>query len=114
MSAREAGRPAIVVLAVPGSAAVRDIVAGIEEEGVPYLVEMAEPHAAAVDLAQRAAMLSPLGVGIGVGVFEAWVQHVKFSGPVPELSSAATDSRTLGHNAARIVVGLPLKSGQER
>ncbi|MCP3812019.1 glycerol dehydratase reactivase beta/small subunit family protein [Mycobacteriaceae bacterium Msp059] len=44
---------------------------------------------------------------------EVCVQHAKLSDPLPELSSGsnpdAAAGRVLGHNAARIVVGLPLK-----
>lgn len=96
------------------AAVTRDVLAGIEEEGVPYAVTTVAEDVPVADLARRAAMRSPLQVGVGIGAGGGvCVHHDMLEDPLPELSSADTaDSaaaRTLGHNAARIVVGLPLK-----
>ncbi|OMC00155.1 pduH protein [Mycobacterium sp. NS-7484] len=92
----------------------RQVLAGIEEEGVPYAVLPGADAVSAPELALRAAQRSPLQVGVGVtAVGEVSVRHAKLADPLPELSSGsgidATTARILGHNAARIVVGLPLK-----
>lgn len=110
-------RPAVMVLTAHSAAAeaiTREVLAGIEEEGVPYTVMAAADDASAPELARRAAMRSPLQVGVGVGVSGiVCVHHDMLVDPLPELSSAGPSdgaaARMLGHNAARIVVGLPLK-----
>ncbi|WP_234820509.1 glycerol dehydratase reactivase beta/small subunit family protein [Mycolicibacterium goodii] len=110
-------RPVIVVLAPvagEGAAITRDVLAGIEEEGVPYTVVEAADDVSAPDLARRAAMRSPLQVGVGIGPSGGvCVHHDMLVDPLPELTSAGPPepgtARMLGHNAARIVIGLPLK-----
>ncbi|WP_441961734.1 glycerol dehydratase reactivase beta/small subunit family protein [Mycolicibacterium houstonense] len=109
-------RPAIVVLSAGGRGrgVERNVLAGIEEEGVPYLLVPDDGELPAAVLARRAALRSPLHVGVGVSSRgEVCVQHAKLSDPLPELSSGesadAVAARVLGHNAARIVVGVPLK-----
>lgn len=109
--------PVIVVLSADAGPIEREVLAGIEEEGVPYVVrrvDAAHRCWAATDLAQQAALSSPLQVGVGVGrEGEVSVHHSKLAEPAPALGSAGVAdqamARTLGHNAARIVVGLPLK-----
>lgn len=105
-------RPVIVVLTA-GGAVEREVLAGIEEEGVPYSVLTTDSDATASDLARQAALRSPLRVGVGIdGRGDVCVHHDQLADPLPELSSGAADAelaRLLGHNAARIVVGLPLK-----
>lgn len=92
----------------------RDVLAGIEEEGVPYTVAEVADEVSAPDLARQAAMRSPLQVGVGIGASGGiCVHHDMLVDPLPELSSAGpadrVAARVLGHNAARIVMGLPLK-----
>lgn len=109
-------RPVIIVLAGGAGPTVREVLAGIEEEGVP---SSAPPVAdddhglAAADLAVRAATQSPLQVGVGVGAAgDICVCHAKVAQPVFELPAGSSHpaARTMGHNAARIVAGLPLKA----
>lgn len=107
-------RPAIVVVSAGSCEVERDVLAGIEEEGVPYLLVAGDAEVPAAELARRAALRSPLHVGVGVDAKgEVCVQHAKLADPLPELSSGGTADaaagRQLGHNAARIVVGVPLK-----
>jgi hypothetical protein len=105
----------IVVLAAGGEAVMREVLAGIEEEGVPSsasAVAAADREVCAADLAQRAAMQSPLQLGVGIGASgDIRVCHAKLGQPVFGLpaGSAPSAARTMGHNAARIVAGLPLK-----
>jgi hypothetical protein len=109
-------RPVIVVIGSGPAGVVRELLAGIEEEGVPYAelpVSDAEVDSATVDLAIRAARRSPLQVGVGIGpAGDICVCHAKVAEPIFELpaGSAGAAARTLGHNAARMVVGLPLRS----
>lgn len=114
---RDAGRPdkpvVVVHSVVPGD--IEDaVLAGIEEEGVPRAVERVDDGSAA-ELAQSAAARSPLGVGVGIDVYgQVCVHPEKLAEPLPALTSAGPAdmevARALGHNAARIVVGLPLKA----
>ncbi|AKS35631.1 pduH protein [Mycolicibacterium goodii] len=95
-------------------AVTRDVLAGMEEEGVPYTLETVADSGSAPELARQAAMRSPLQVGVGMGASGVvCVHHNMLVDPLPELSSAGPadrdTARMLGHNAARIVVGLPLK-----
>ena len=124
-------KPAILVLSSGADALEREVLAGIEEEGVPYVVERvvepAEPveHVAerptggddARGLAQLAAGRSSLSVGVGIDARgRVCVQHELLAEPPSGLFSSGTAerecARTLGHNAARIVVGIPLRSRQ--
>jgi hypothetical protein len=116
-------RPAILVISGGGQAIEREVLAGIEEEGVPYVLESTggcddgdgddDAHA----LALRAAGRSSLNVGVGIddrgGVC---VLHQKFVDRLPGLSSPQVAdrglARTLGHNAARIVIAIPLRTDE--
>lgn len=109
-------RPVIVVLADGAESVVREVLAGIEEEGVPSVAE-ADRAATAADLATLAASRSPLQVGVGVGAAgDVCVCHAKLDQPVFALPAGSADIavRTLGHNAARIVAGLPLRTLADR
>jgi hypothetical protein len=106
-------KPAVVVLSAAAGPIEDAVLAGIEEEGVPHSV-VRVGHGPATELAQLAAVRSPLDVGVGVDALgRVCVHPEKLSEPLPELTSSAADravARALGHNAARIVVGLPLKA----
>ena len=109
--------PVIMVLSAGEGPVLREVLAGIEEEGVPYSVDRDRTDgvvASAVDLARQAAQRSPLHVGVGVGASgDVCVHHDRLDEVVAELCSRgaadADDARVLGHNAARIVVSLPLR-----
>ncbi|TWH21964.1 glycerol dehydratase reactivase beta/small subunit family protein [Prauserella rugosa] len=110
--------PAVVLrhLGEPGTV-MRDLCAGLEEEGVPVLLETSEPataesrpaQAGAVAMAFAAAQASTLGVGIGVDAAAVCVHHAKRPAASPVLTADLTQARWCGHNAARLVVGLPFK-----
>jgi hypothetical protein len=113
---RDGGRPAkptIVVLSAGCAPIERAVLAGIEEEGVPYTVDRITDRRPATELAPLAAARSPLGVGVGVdSVGRVCVHPDKLATVFAELISRPGDpvpARALGHNAARIVIGLPLK-----
>lgn len=106
-------RPTVVVLASGSDldAVLRQVAAGIEEEGVPCDVRSGS-GGDPVALAREAALASPLEVGVGVSDDGISVHHAK----LPAASPAAHDrevtgavGRRMGHDAARIVTALPLK-----
>lgn len=109
--------PTIVVICPLQTPLLREVLAGIEEEGVPYsatvLSVVESPLPDAVTLAHRAAQRSSLDVGVGIDASGyICVHHTKRAEADPiELSNAnveAGDARRFGHNAARVVVGVPL------
>jgi hypothetical protein len=106
-------RPTVVVLHRPGPGnrcCLRQINAGIEEEGVPFRVEEAETGSVA-ELAYAAAQASTLGVGVGVDAAgNICVHHAKLPPDAPALTGPPQHARSLGHNAARLVIGIPFKS----
>lgn len=107
-------RPAIQVRSAVGSDTEREVLAGIEEEGVPYVVTRPRTAGSADDLAREAARRSSLDVGVGIDAEgRVSVAHELLREPVAGLVSngAATTSfaRSAGHNAARIVCGIPLR-----
>jgi hypothetical protein len=105
-------RPAVVVLYRPDpgdQCRLRDITAGLEEEGVPFRVD-ASPAGSAAELAHFAAQASTLGVGVGMDAAgDICVHHAKLPPDSPALTGPAERARRLGHNAARLVTGVPFK-----
>jgi hypothetical protein len=107
-------RPAVVVLhqVCPDSrCCLRELTAGMEEEGVPFRVEEAAAEAGgAAELAHAAAHASTLDVGIGVDAAgHICVHHAKLPPDAPALTGPPRHARSLGHNAARLVTGIPFK-----
>lgn len=108
-------RPTIAVRVFPHAgcqAKLREIQAGIEEEGVQcQLADMQQNDA--VLLAHAGAESSHLGVGVGVSTEAVCIHHRKL--PVNQplfISGDAADVyewRRFGYNAARLVKGLPFK-----
>ncbi|KAA9159774.1 hypothetical protein FPZ12_019275 [Amycolatopsis acidicola] len=102
--------PPTVVVYSAFSPCLREILAGLEEEGVPAEVS-SYPGGDAVVLAFAAALASPLDVGIGVGdTGTVCVHHAKLPQDEPALTGPAGEARRLGHNAARLVTRIPLKT----
>lgn len=105
------------------AAALRELRAGLEEEGVPCRVLAADAHAlapadpAAADaalLAHAAACASPVSVGLGLSAETACLHLPQLPPGAPLLSVSVRVPeperlRALGHNAARLVAGVPLK-----
>jgi hypothetical protein len=107
--------PAVLVYRQRGAppAALREVCAGVEEEGVPAVVVDAPDGPTATELAHAAAQASRLEVGIGVDAAGATaVHHGKLpldrppatAGPDAPLS----DRRRIGRIGARVVKDLPL------
>ena len=107
-------RPAILVLSCGLGPIENAVLAGIEEEGVPYVIERTDGTEDADGLAHRAAHRSSLSVGVGIDCHGCVsVHHEQLAEPLSGLSSSTAadpmSARMLGHNAARIVVGIPLR-----
>lgn len=114
-------KPAILVLSCAGGPVENEVLAGIEEEGVPCVVERprdstdAGATADAAVLGRLAAARSSLNVGVGIDEHgRVSVQHEMLAQAPSGLATAETadlrSARMLGHNAARIVVGIPLRT----
>jgi hypothetical protein len=114
--------------------ALRELRAGLEEEGIPCRVLAAEapapgpaaaspvcdapalaaPPADAALLAHAAACASPVSVGLGLSADTACLHLPQLPPSAPLLSVSVRVPeperlRALGHNAARLVAGVPLK-----
>ncbi|MGB3482987.1 MAG: glycerol dehydratase reactivase beta/small subunit family protein [Mycobacterium sp.] len=110
-------KPAILVFSQGSGQLESELLAGIEEEGVPSVVERPAGGGDALSLAVAAAGRSSLSVGVGIdSAGGVCVQHDKLPQPLTELTSAPgaepAEVRILGHNAARIVVGVPLRTSE--
>lgn len=84
---------------------------GMEEEGVPWLVEFGADESG-VTTAYEAAVESPLKIGVSVSDSRIVVHHKQLpaDNPVFDVSAVtAEDARALGSNAARLAKGTPLK-----
>ena len=108
-------KPAILVLSCAGGPVENEVLAGIEEEGVPCVVERPRDQGDATTLGRMAAARSSLNVGVGIDDHgRVSVHHEMLAEPPSGLATAETadlrSARTLGHNAARIVVGIPLRT----
>ena len=140
-------RPVVVIVHVGETPALRDVRAGLEEEGVPARADRVEAGAVeiageiagetgpagtgpaltgtaltgpaetgpgesgpAVALAHEAACRSPLDVGVGLAADgSVCVHHAKLDPATPALVGDRSAARSCGHNAARLVVGIPFK-----
>lgn len=108
-------RPVVVIMCSSkgvNEALKREILMGLEEEGVPALVQ--EVGGEAEELGIQAARLSPLEIGIGLDSHgKAVIQHRKLHRHQPlftvHLGLRPESARTVGLNAARLVKVLPLK-----
>lgn len=97
------------------AAALREVRAGLEEEGVPCrVVSLDQSTADAALLAHAAACASPVSVGLGLSADAACLHLPQLPPGAPLLSVSVRVPeperlRALGHNAARLVAGVPLK-----
>lgn len=101
----------VYILHVPTIAveAMKELCAGLEEEGVPYVLEQASGPDDGIILAAQAAASSPLQVGIGIDQMgHVYVQHEQLHQKIPYLHGTLQHGRTAGKNAARLVKGLKL------
>ena len=117
MNLSDISRPAIVVIADPASApAWRQLLLGMEEEGIPYVIQQGgDARSPLNEQAYSAAAASPLAVGIAVDGRQVMVHepHLPVGRPLFVLAGYAAlpadTLRRLGCNAARLVKGLPFK-----
>lgn len=101
----------------PGSIQkVREVQAGMEEEGIPFVIAESK-ETDAITLACQAAAASKLGVGVGIGADGLSIQHEKLPAKEPlfllTTSGTPADWRKFGYNAARLVKGIPFKTESE-
>lgn len=91
---------------------IREVQAGMEEEGIPCLVLQAE-ELDVVALAYQGACASKLGVGVGIGAEGLCIHYNKLPElhPLFALNVPGTPVhwRYFGYNAARLVKGIPFK-----
>ena len=112
-------KPCIAIFVYPHQGSenkLREVQAGMEEEGIPYsIIQKDEPDATL--LAYQAACHSKLGVGLGIGPDGVAIQYDKLpvSQPLFQLTTAGTasDWRRYGYNAARLVKGIPFKDQEK-
>jgi hypothetical protein len=108
----ETKRPVIKVFVTKASERfLKEVLAGIEEEGVLYEVESSE-YGSARELATKAATASLLETGIGIDEEFASITICKLpkNNPLQSYSCLNNDElRLAGSNAARIIKGMPLK-----
>lgn len=93
---------------------LRQVLAGLEEEGVPFRTDARGNVVEASAAAHEAAGRSPLGVGVAVTDAGAVALHYKDLPPDSPLFSAGPglpveQARILGTNAARLAKGVPFK-----
>jgi len=105
-------RPVIVVfVSKDGECFLKEVLAGIEEEGVHYEVERSY-YGSSRELATEAATQSLLETGIGIdGEFVSFtICKLPKNNPLQSYSCLNNDMpRLAGSNAARIIKGIPLK-----
>lgn len=93
-------------------AKLRELQAGMEEEGVPCAL-LSDSSADAVALAYKGAQTSLLGVGVGIGSAALCIHYKKLPENQPlfvlQGEGTLTEWRYFGYNAARLVKGLPFK-----
>jgi len=108
----KAKKPGIKVFVTRrGETFLKEVLAGIEEEGVLYEVETME-NGSSVDLATIAARSSILETGVGIDEEFASITICKLpdNNPLQSYSCSNKDKlRLAGSNAARIIKGIPLK-----
>ena len=111
----EMERPTIKVFIKPDHGrleTLRQLMYGIEEEGIPYEVTESD-FRNAVSLAWEASQQSRLGVGLGLDRDTLVLQFSKLKEHEPLFQISArspeADVRAMGANAARLVKKLPFK-----
>jgi hypothetical protein len=108
-------KPCVIITVLPHPGCeykIREVEAGMEEEGIPCLVVQSN-EADAVALAYQGACYSKLGVGLGIGLNGLCIHYGKLpeQQPLFALTGAGTpvEWRHFGYNAARLVKGIPFK-----
>jgi hypothetical protein len=88
---------------------VKEVYAGLEEEGVPFLFQERDKASTFIELGWEAATISSLQIGIGIDKNGyICLHHEKLKQEEPYLQDTLQNGRKIGKNAARLVKGLPL------
>lgn len=91
---------------------IREVLWGIEEEGIPYEMQ-AVSSGDAVKIGYQASIESTLGVGIGIDNQNIVLHFNKLKEDTPifkiKYTSKDIQKRSLGANAARLVTKMPFK-----
>jgi hypothetical protein len=105
-------RPAVALLLTIATTEAEAVTAGLEEEGIPFVVERADDVSDLVSAAHDAAVRSRLGVGLAMQGLQACLHLKTLPRERPLLRCTVADveeARLLGGDAARVVKGLPLR-----
>lgn len=90
----------------------KEVLWGIEEEGIPYKVEPSEIEISEC-LSHKASLKSKLGIGIGISSEKITLTTSKLDENSPlitiDLNEDYSKLRSLGSNGARLVKGIELK-----
>lgn len=90
----------------------KELLLGIEEEGIPYEIHGCDDNNAVV-LGYKASLDSNLGVGVGVSKENMVLHYNKLDEDTPiyiiSTKSTLDKIRSLGANAARLVIRMPFK-----
>ena len=112
----DTNKPCVMIQVFPHTGLeqkIREVRAGMEEEGIPCLVAQCN-EADAAALAYRGACESRLGVGIGIGAEGLCIHYAKLPAKKPLFASQGAGNphqwRHYGYNAARLVKGIPFKT----
>ncbi|WP_082235341.1 glycerol dehydratase reactivase beta/small subunit family protein [Halobacillus massiliensis] len=91
------------------AASIQEVAAGLEEEGVPYLLREHQNNSHFIEIGWKAASMSPLEVGVGIDKRGSiCVHHQKLNPDKPYLQDNIKNARISGKNAGRLIKGLPL------
>lgn len=91
---------------------LKEICAGIEEEGVPFEVMEFNDKYEALQLSKNAALNSSLGTGIGIDNSKACFYSTAFKMETPLIECLLEDKKALrmmGCNAGRYIKRIPFK-----
>ena len=117
MPHEEPERPFVAVLVERGLDEARlEVEAGLEEEGIPWASRWIEPGRVRKDAAFAAATESRLGVGLVVDAYGACLHMSRLPSGEPMLDREGGGAqlwRLFGHDAARLVKGMPLLTPDE-
>ena len=112
---RASDKPCVLIHVSPHTGweqKIREVQAGMEEEGIPCLVVQTEEFDA-VGLAYQGACASKLGVGLGIGAEGLCIHYSKLPERQPlfalNVPGTPVNWRHFGYNAARLVKGIPFK-----
>lgn len=107
-------RPCIVVVTnKPDKILLKQLLAGIEEEGIPYEVNMISGEEL-LKITHRAALYSRMGVGVGINGNRVILHYSKLKIEKPILDENLNGyiketARSIGNNAARLYKVMPFK-----